>query len=128
MPTGFDVHSGSTLSEKLIPVAERLADFLMRSREAGAITPERPKTAAQLVEIGADAGIKLECPTIRAMVNYLRIHRRPIASTGSGYFWAKSPAELGPTIIHMMERISAIQNAVSGLERAFTHDGQSELF
>jgi hypothetical protein len=127
MPTGFNVPSGSSLSAKLIPVAHRLAEYLRKSRQFDQITPDNPKTAAELVEIGADAGLKLEGPTIRAMVNYLRINRHPVGSNGNGYFWAIKREELNPTLIHMMERISAIQHAVTGLEQSFPPDGQRNL-
>lgn len=127
MPTGFDVPSGSTLSEKLIPVAHRLADYLKRCRDSGSITPDKPKTSTDLIRAMAAAGFHIEGPAVRAMVNYLRIHKNPIGSTANGYFWANTPAELNSTIMHMMERIGAIQAAVTGLERSIPSGGQLEL-
>lgn len=129
MPTGFDVPSGGNLPERLIPVAHRLADYLQRARAAGSITPANPKTAADLVAgIGANVkGVKVDGPSIRAMVNFLRVHKTPIASTGNGYFWANTTKELNQTILHMMERISAIQAAIAGLERSIPPTGQREL-
>ena len=127
MPSGFDVPSGGHLPDRLIPIAHRLAEYLRKSREAGTITPETPKTAGDLSSIIEGIGLRAEGPEIRAMVNYLRCNRHPIASTVSGYFWATSREELNSTVMHMMDRISGIQHAVTGLEKAFPVGGQREL-
>lgn len=127
MPTGFDTPSGAHLPERLVPIAQRLGDYLRRCRGAGTITPENPKTAADLSRLIGEIGHKAEGPEIRAMVNYLRMHRHPIASTARGYFWATRREELNSTLIHMMDRIAAIQHAITGLENSFPVDGQREL-
>ncbi|RTL20746.1 MAG: hypothetical protein EKK55_17325 [Rhodocyclaceae bacterium] len=133
MPTGFDVETGSNLSQKLAEIAPRLAEYLKRCRIAGKVTPDSPVTAADLCDVinsREDAGAKVQGPDIRAMVNYLRRSKAPIGSGANGYFWATDIKELGPTIVHMMERRDAIQSAITGLESSFEPrvSGQMSLF
>ena len=55
---------------------------------------------------------------IRSIVNALRRDGAPIASSGSGYFYAATAQELRATIAHMTHRISGIAAAIRGLDRA----------
>ena len=57
---------------------------------------------------------------LRDLVNALRREGIPIASDQSGYFYAKTEAEVRQTIRHMKSRISGINAAVTGLRRSLT--------
>ena len=55
---------------------------------------------------------------LRDLVNALRREGIPIASDQSGYFYAKTEAEVRLTIRHMRNRISGISAAITGLRRS----------
>ena len=57
---------------------------------------------------------------LRDLVNALRREGIPIASDQSGYFYAKTEAEVRLTIRHMKSRISGISAAIAGLKRSLT--------
>ncbi|WRS28394.1 hypothetical protein U6B65_04475 [Oscillospiraceae bacterium MB08-C2-2] len=57
---------------------------------------------------------------LRDLVNALRREGIPIASDQSGYFYAKTEAEVRLTIRHMKSRISGISAAITGLKRSLT--------
>jgi hypothetical protein len=57
---------------------------------------------------------------LRDLVNALRREGIPIASDQSGYFYAKTEAEVRLTIRHMRNRISGISAAITGLRRSLT--------
>ena len=87
---------------------ERLAEFLERyhSGESNAAT------SRELECIFSIKGIE-----VRQMVNRLR-KGIPIASSGSGYFYAATEREVRATIAHLTRRISGIAAAISGLNRS----------
>ncbi|NYB73085.1 hypothetical protein HZF24_02910 [Sedimentibacter hydroxybenzoicus DSM 7310] len=55
---------------------------------------------------------------LRDLVNALRRDGILIASDQSGYFYAKTEAEVRLTIRHMRNRISGISAAITGLRRS----------
>ena len=55
---------------------------------------------------------------VRHLVNLLRRQGIPIASNGSGYFYAETEQEVLATIIHLTRRISGIAAAIQGLNRS----------
>ena len=55
---------------------------------------------------------------VRQLVNGLRREGVPIASDGSGYFYAATGQEVRSTIAHMRHRIGGIAAAIRGLERS----------
>jgi hypothetical protein len=57
---------------------------------------------------------------LRDLVNALRRDGIPIASDQSGYFYAKTEAEIRMTIRHMKNRISGISAAITGLKRSLS--------
>ena len=57
---------------------------------------------------------------LRDLVNALRREGIPIASDQSGYFHAKTEAEVRLTIRHMKSRISGISAAIGGLRHSLT--------
>lgn len=88
---------------------ERLAEFLERyhSGESNAAT------SRELECIFSIKGIE-----VRQMVNRLRRKGIPIASSGSGCFYAATEQEVRATIAHLTRRISGIAAAISGLNRS----------
>jgi biotin operon repressor len=57
---------------------------------------------------------------LRDLVNALRREGIPIASDQSGYFYAKTEAEVRMTIRHMRNRIAGISAAITGLRSSLT--------
>lgn len=55
---------------------------------------------------------------LRDAVNTLRREGVPIASNGSGYFYAATEQEVRATIAHLTRRIGGIAAAIRGLTRA----------
>ena len=55
---------------------------------------------------------------LRNLINTLRRSGVPIASSGSGYFYAATEQEVRATIAHMTHRISGIAAAIHGLTQA----------
>ena len=51
-------------------------------------------------------------------LNRLRRKGIPIASSGSGYFYAATEQEVRATIAHLTRRISGIAAAIAGLNRS----------
>ena len=66
---------------------------------------------------------------IRAIIHELRMEGCPIASGGTGYYWAKSYDEIEPTIEHITQRIaslSMIKKALETISKGFSN--QRNLF
>lgn len=123
MPTGFDVETGSNLSPRLAMIVNKVAEYLKSRRDQGAITPEHPTPATAMAEwIHRHLIVKVNDTDIRAMVNYLRRNKKPVASVAGGYFWAVNHRELEPTMKHMAERINGIQAAYEGLRNCQFED------
>lgn len=118
MPTGFDIETGSDLSEKLVGIVLEFKDDLKNARHIQQITPENPISSFQLCAMYAERGHKIESPDIRAMVNYLRRNGCPIGSNSYGYFWALAWDELATTREHLGQRRDAISAVLEGLGRA----------
>ena len=55
---------------------------------------------------------------VRHLVNRLRRDGVPIASSGSGYYYAATEQEVRATIAHLTRRISGIAAAIHGLNRS----------
>ena len=88
---------------------ERLAEYLERYH-LGA------NSAATSRELELTFGIKgIE---VRHLVNRLRRDGVPIASSGSGYFYAATEQEVRATIAHLTRRIGGIAAAILGLDRS----------
>ena len=88
---------------------ERLAEYLERYH-LGA------NSAATSRELELTFGIKgIE---VRHLVNRLRRDGVPIASSGSGYFYAATEQEVRATIAHLTRRIGGIAAAIHGLNRS----------
>jgi biotin operon repressor len=64
--------------------------------------------------------LRISGKELRDLVNALRREGIPIASDQSGYFYAKTEAEVRLTIRHMRNRISGISAAITGLRRSLT--------
>lgn len=86
---------------------ERLAEYL-EQYHMGALN------AATSRELELTFGIK--GIQVRHMVNALRRDGVPIASNGSGYFYAATDQEVRATIAHLTRRISGIAAAIRGLD------------
>ena len=73
---------------------------------------------------GAATSRELECAfsmkgiEVRQLVNSLRREGVPIASSGSGYYYAATEQEVRATIAHLTRRIGGIAAAIHGLTRA----------
>ena len=90
---------------------EQLAEYLHRYHHGA----ENTVTSRMLEHAFHSSGKEL-----RDLVNALRREGIPIASDQSGYFYAKTEAEVRLTIRHMKNRISGISAAISGLRRSLT--------
>ena len=114
--------------DTLGPLADSLALTLRVRRDDGTITPEHPMTGKQLADRWnrANAGLDLSDVDIRGMVNICRRKGNPIASTSKGYFWARTPKELQPTIDDMLGREYAIREARLGLQKAYGKEERAE--
>lgn len=66
---------------------------------------------------------------VRQLVNRLRREGVPIASDGSGYYYAATEQEVRATIAHMTRRIGGIAAAIHGLNRSLERfdDTQTRL-
>ena len=86
-----------------------IAEYLKRHHrgEKNAVTSRELETAFDVK--GKD---------LRNIINALRRDGVPIASSGSGYFYAATAQEVRHTIAHMTHRISGISAAIRGLTRA----------
>ena len=63
---------------------------------------------------------------VRHMVNALRRDGVPIASNGSGYFYAATDQEVRATIAHLTRRISGIAAAIRGLDRTLEREDTAQ--
>ncbi|NNJ28572.1 hypothetical protein [Lacrimispora defluvii] len=88
---------------------EQLAEYLHRYHHGA----ENAVTSRTLEQVLCVSGKEL-----RDLVNALRREGIPIASDQSGYFYAKTEAEVRLTIRHMKNRISGISAAIAGLRRS----------
>jgi len=117
MPAGFDVETGSALSPKLAGFVEKLGEWLKARRDRDDVPMEIG--AAGIIEYAKGYHhLDFKDSDVRAMVNYLRRNKKPIASSAAGYFWAVNHQELRPTLEHMHQRISAMAQAADGLKYA----------
>lgn len=66
---------------------------------------------------------------LRQLVNRLRREGVPIASNGSGYYYAATEQEVRATIAHLTRRIGGIAAAIHGLNRSLERfdDTQTRL-
>ena len=95
---------------------ERLAEYL-EPYHMGALN------AATSRELELTFGIK--GIQVRHMVNALRRDGVPIASNGSGYFYA-ADQEVWATIAHLTRRISGIAAAIRGLDRTLEREDTAQ--
>lgn len=113
MPTGFYVETGSDLSKRLLALAPQFLEGLKRGRLDGRITPTAPVTGREICKRWK--ALK-ESSEVRALVSYWRERGEPIASEGDGYFYALTPSELEPTMLHLRQRMSRILTVTRGLQ------------
>ena len=88
-----------------------------RLRKTGG-TAYRCDTVVTLV----DEGLSLSA----SAVNALRRDGVPIASNGSGYFYAATDQEVRATIAHLTRRISGIAAAIRGLDRTLEREDTAQ--
>lgn len=96
-------------------------------RTAGGISgavPHGALNAATSRELELTFGIK--GIQVRHMVNALRRDGVPIASNGSGYFYAATDQEVRATIAHLTRRISGIAAAIRGLDRTLEREDTAQ--
>ena len=78
-----------------------------------------------------ESHFKLSGSEIRAIVSHLRCLDEPIGSSGKGYFWATTPAELNTSIQHLEGRANRLFKASAGLRNARSNmatNKQGEMF
>ncbi len=90
---------------------KQLAEYLHRYHHGA----ENAVTSRELEHTFCVSGKEL-----RDIVNGLRREGIPIASDQSGYFYARTEAEIRLTIRHMRSRISGISAAIGGLGHSLT--------
>jgi len=90
---------------------KQLAEYLHRYHHGA----ENAVTSKELEHTFCVSGKEL-----RDIVNSLRREGIPIASDQSGYFYARTEAEIRLTIRHMRSRISGISAAIGGLRHSLT--------
>ncbi|MGI6748493.1 MAG: hypothetical protein ACOX4V_09680 [Anaerovoracaceae bacterium] len=90
---------------------EQLAEYLHRYHHGA----ENAVTSKELEHTFCVSGKEL-----RDIVNSLRREGIPIASDQSGYFYARTEAEIRLTIRHMRSRVSGIRAAIGGLRHSLT--------
>lgn len=88
---------------------ERLAEYLERCHSGAS-------KAATSRELECAFGVKGK--ELRDAVNTLRREGVPIASNGSGYFYAATEQEIRATIAHLTHRIGGIAAAIRGLTQS----------
>lgn len=88
---------------------DRLAEHLRQSHLGSA----KAATSRELERTFSVTGKDL-----RQLVNGLRRDGVPIASDGSGYYYAATEQEVRATIAHLTRRISGIAAAIHGLNRS----------
>lgn len=59
--------------------------------------------------------LKLDGPTVRAMVHALRLQGYPICSNKCGYYIASSPAEINNTITSIRSRVNEMTDVIAAL-------------
>ena len=64
---------------------------------------------------------------LRDLINTLRRSGVPIASSGSGYFYAATEQEVRITVAHMTHRISSIAAAIRGLTASLEQFDKDQL-
>ena len=76
-----------------------------------------------------EAAFRVKSIEIRNMVNTLRREGVPIASRGSGYYYADAAQEVQNTIVQMTNRIVGIHAAIEGLKKSLElfDTGQTRL-
>ena len=124
MPRGFDTPSGAELPNRLKEIAGTFLRGLQRGRAENRITPEQPITAGAIVTRWPAIRSTVD---VRALVNYWRREGEPIASSGHGYFYARTWDELEPTVSQLEDRMAAIQAARDGLLNGMRQK-QGQLF
>ena len=82
---------------------------------------EAQQLKGELTEILGIKGIE-----VRHLVNQLRRDGVPIASSGSGYFYAATEQEVRATIAHLTRRISGIAAAIRGLDRTLEREDTAQ--
>ena len=105
------------LDTELIPIAERVLNFLKLSRERGQITPDNPISSTGIVEAAAKYKVKIKREDIYHIVHYLREKQEPISSSQTGYFYALNPEELKPAICEQVKIIRERQETLTLLKR-----------
>ncbi len=89
--------------------------------------------SCHLGEQNAITSRELECTfdlrgkELRDLINTLRRSGVPIASGGSGYFYAATEQEVRATIAHMTHRIGGIAAAIRGLMQALEQFDTAQL-
>ena len=96
---------------------ERLAEHLEHHHSGAA-------NAATSRELERAFGAKGK--ELRDAVNALRRKGIPIASNGSGYFYAATEQEVRATIAHLTRRISGIAAAIRGLDRTLEREDTAQ--
>ena len=92
-----------------MPINKALAEYLdlYHKGEANAVTSRELECA-----------FDVKGKELRDAVNALRREGVPIASNGSGYFYAATEQEVRATIAHLTHRIGGIAAAIRGLSRS----------
>lgn len=72
-----------------------------------------------------ERSLKLSGNEIRKQINALRRESIPIASSGEGYFYAETAAEVYATIRSLQKMRSGLDAAIGGLEMALEKFGES---
>lgn len=75
-------------------------------------TEANPKTERDIY-----AMIGLRGPTLRATIHALRLDGEPLASSGRGYWMARTAGELDATVEHGRQRATSIMEWVRAVER-----------
>ena len=88
---------------------ETIAEYLKRYH-----CGEQSAVTSRELEIAFDVRGK----DFRNIINALRRSGVPIASSGSGYFYAATAQEVRHTIAHMTHRITGISAAIRGLSQS----------
>jgi len=97
---------------------ETIAEYLRRYH----LGEQNAVTSRELESAFGVQGIEL-----RNLINTLRRSGVPIASSGSGYFYAATEQEVRATIAHMTHRISGIAAAIHGLTMALEQFDTAQL-
>ena len=75
---------------------------------------DNPVTARRITE-----SVGVPGPVVRAIVHHLREIGHPIGSNSKGYWYAHSYDELGPTIMHLEQRIRSMRSVAGALRKSF---------